>query len=477
MGDPQLQVGKPDASLDDFLAQGILVPGLTIDSRKVNPGDVYIAIKGDKFDGHDFLNECVKKGAAVLIVSRTPANLNVHMAPISGIITVKDTKKALADLAGYYRQKYGSKMSVVGVCGSSGKTSVKEMTAQILGLAGPTVHSLGNYNNEIGCPLSLLRISPHHEFGVFEIGSSAVGEVKRLSAIVQPRVAIVTNILLEHTETFGTIEQIAEGESEIFSGLDSGGVAVIPRDDPHYDYLKSRVPQSCTIKSFGFSEDATVMIQDFSAWPGPLKFKLLHRDSGGKVLNSLNCTLPVIGRVNAINAAAAAAAALALGVQEYKIQQALAQYKPPGMRLQVYQLRGGITLVNDSYNANPGSMRSAIESLVESYPDRKKCLIVGDMLELGEISRKEHYELGKFIAQKPLTGVVAYGSQSRFIFDGAKDSMMNESSLSHCSDPETLFKKSESLLAPETVIFFKASRGMKLEQVIHRILEKYPAVS
>lgn len=458
-----LVVGDPQAFADR---------GVSIDSRTAQPGSIYIAIRGEKFDGHQFLSECLSKGVGTFVISKIPADFNIALARLQGVIQVKDTRRALADLARYVRTQRGRGARVVGVSGSAGKTTVKEMIAQILSLAGSTLASPGNFNNEIGCPLALLELNEDHRFGVFEIGSSALGEVRRLAGIVQPHVAVVTNILLEHTETFGTIEQIAEGESEIFSALSEGGTAVLPRDDAHYEFLKSKVPAGCSVASFGFSDDATVRVADFSAWPAPTKFRLVRRDASGRTLDSIECSIPVIGRVNALNAAAAAAAVLSLGVDPEHIREALAQYRPPGLRFQTHRFQNGLTLVNDSYNANPGSMRGAIDGFVESYPDRRKILVLGDMLELGEISRKEHYELGKYIAQKPVDKIVLYGPQSKFTYEGARDSMMDESNLIYCSAADALDRSVESLLSSENVIFFKASRGMRLDTAVQNIIER-----
>ncbi len=455
--------------------QGVVHKGLSIDSRSAGPGAVFLAIRGEKFDGHHFLNDCLANGVGAFIVSKIPKDFNIALAHIQGVVQVKDTRKALADLARYVRVTRGKGAQVAGIGGSAGKTTVKEMTAQILSRAGPTIFSPGNFNNEIGCPLAVLGISEENRFAVFEIGSSALGEVRRLTSIVQPRVAVVTNILLEHTATFGTIEQIAEGEAEIFSGLPADGTAVLPRDDAHYDFLKSKVPSSCKILSFGFSDKASVRVVNFTAWPGPTQFRLVHQDESGKTLATVDCTIPVIGRVNALNAAAAAAVAFSFEVDPSHIREALAEYRPVGMRFQTHRFQNGLIVINDSYNANPGSMRGAIDGFVESYPDRKKILVLGDMLELGEISRKEHFDLGKFIAQKPVDKVLLYGPQSKFVFEGARDSMMNESSLTYFGTQDALDRAVESLLSSENVIFFKASRGMRLEKSVQNIIERNPA--
>lgn len=460
IGDPKASMGAADVSTD---------------SRSLRRGDLFFAIKGERADGHAHLEECVRKGAALCVVSQIPSNFVFSPVNFSALLKVKDTKKALGDLALFYREKFGEKIRRVGIVGSSGKTTVKDMAAQIFSAAAPTVFSPGNFNNEIGCPISVLGLAPSHLYGIFEIGASAKGDVKRLSEIVSPHVAIVTNISLEHSETFGSLESIAEGETEILPCLKNEGAAVLPLEDPFYEMMKSRIPQDRDIRvlSFGFSPKASVHAKDISTWPGPTKFNLVYQENG-KVIEEIPCALPVFGKFNVLNACAASAAAFALEIPAKAIAQGLSQFTPSPMRFEVKRLKNEITVVNDSYNANPGSVRKAIEAFVESFSNKRLCVVLGDMLELGEISTSEHEKLGKFLAGFPFSKVILFGSQSKFTWHGATKALMDESLVTHCRDKESLLQAVEASLKPGTAILFKASRGMRLEETIKKMMDHLP---
>lgn len=478
IGDPQTVVGQEPQAESDKTDHAIqyqnTLPnwppyGVSIDSRTLRRGDIFFAIIGDRFDGHRFINESVQKGASVCIVSHVPSTLNINLSNVTTIIKVKDTKKALADCAKYYKIKYGANSQTISISGSCGKTTVKEMIAQILSCAAPTIYSPGNYNNDIGCPLSLFSINPKYTYSVFEIGGSAKGDVKKLAEIVSPQVAVITNIKLEHTATFGTLEDIAEGESEVLPFLPDHGWAVLPFDDLFFTFLKSKTPKNTLLKSFGFSKNASVYISQFSTWPGPTQFTIIHQDSKGTILDQFECTLPVMGKFNILNACAAAATCFCLKIPAETIQKGLTRFSPPQMRFQLIHLDNNVVLVNDSYNANPGSMRSALESFVECFADKQRCVILGDMLELGEISNKEHYSLGNFLAGLPLSKVILYGPHSKFIAEGARNSMLDDRVMTHCTDKDALLLKIKSLLLPGTAILFKASRGMHLDELIKEL--------
>ena len=459
IGDPRAEVGRGAA--------------VSTDSRTLKRGDIFFALKGINSDGHTHLDECVKKGAALCVVSQIPENYIVSPSHYSALVKVRETKRSLGDLARFYREKYGEGIRRVAISGSSGKTTGKDMTASILRAAAPTVSSPGNFNNEIGCPLSVLGLDPSDVFGVFEIGASARGDVQRLSEIVAPHVAIITNVSLEHSETFGSLNDIAEGESEILLSLQEGGTAVLPRQDPFFDFMAGRAPKGSRVLSFGLTPEAHVYATDISTWPGPSRFKIVRRDDAGRTLNEISCKLPVLGRFNVLNACAAAAAALALGVAADKIVEGLASFSPSPMRFEILRLRDDIVIVNDSYNANPGSMRSSVESFAESFSDRRLCVVLGDMLELGEISGHEHETLGKFLAGFPLTKIILFGTQSKFIQKGAARALANPHDIIYCTDKESLLSAVEDAIQPGTAVLFKASRGMRMEEIVQKVAAHY----
>jgi len=469
LGDPSSLVGA--GSDTGKLADEPRWPphGISIDTRTLQKGDVYFAVRGDRYDGHRFVNEAIRKGASVCVISQMPPTLNINLSSVLGVIKVKDTRKALADISKYYRKKYGKNVFMVSVSGSCGKTTVKEMVVHILKGFAPTIYSPGNHNNDVGCPVSLMAISPAFRYGVFELGVSAKGEVGRLADMVAPSLALITNINLEHTATFGSIKDIAEGESEVLSYLPENGIAVLPYEDDFFQFLKSKVPKNCRTVTYGFSEEADVCVTKISVWPGPTGFKIIHKDAGGKVLHNFDCSLPVMGKFNVLNACAAAAVSLALDVPPDVIRDGLKKFSLPAMRFNVKQLESGAILVDDSYNANPGSMRVSLESFVECFPDKKRCLVLGDMLELGEISRKEHYALGEFVAKLPVSKVLLFGPQSHFVAEGARDSLQDEKTFTHCADKDSLLKEVQSVISAGTAVIFKASRGMRLDEVIEKL--------
>lgn len=461
IGDPQMKVGQGG--------------NVSTDSRTLRKGDIFFALKGQKADGHAHLEDGIKKGAALCVVSQIPENIVIQPSTSPAILKVKDTKRSLGDVAKSYREKYGAGTRRVGIAGSCGKTTVKEMIAGILKQAAPTVSSPGNFNNEIGCPLSMFSLEPSHAYGVFEIGASSRGEVGRLAKIVAPHVAVITNIRLEHTETFGTLQDIAEGEAEILESLENSGTAVLPREDPFFDFMTGKIPaeKKAKIMSFGFSSQAHVSAKDISAWPGPVKFVLVHRDDSGKTLAEIPCTLPVMGRFNVLNACAASAAALALGAATEKITAGLKNFFLTPMRFEVIPLKDDIVLVNDAYNANPGSVRSSVEAFAEAFSNRRLIAVLGDMLELGEISSREHEELGKFLAGFPLTKIIFFGSQSKFTYEGAKAALVDSKAVTHCADKESLLISVEKAIQPGTAVLFKASRGIRLEDMVQKVAAHY----
>ena len=470
-----LVFGDPSLSLFNIVNSKSF--GVSMDSRSIQKNDIFFALVGEHFDGHHFLNDVIQKGASVCIVSQIPQDLNVNEFNSSAIIRVVDVKTSLAKLATYHRKIYGEKVHVVGVCGSNGKTTVKEMTAQILALEGNTIYSLGNLNNEIGCPLSVLKLLPENKFGVFEMGASAIGDIQKLSQIVQPQVSVITNISLEHPASFGNLENIAKGESEVLVALPEHGCAVLPADDNFYTFLKSRVPVNVRIISFGFSSEANVYVSWFSKWPASNLFHVIYRDENKNNISEFDCELPVQGQFNILNACAAIAVSLALNVSIENIQNGLRNFKPPKMRFQVYKLENRLDLINDAYNANPSSMKNSLQSFVDLYPDRKKCLVLGDMLELGEISRVEHYSLGEFIARLPIHKIILVGSQTKYIQQGMLDSFVSEEIVFHYSDKDAAFKVISHLLEPETAILFKGSRGMHLDILMDQLLKDQGVLS
>ncbi|GEM_PF-197452 len=469
LGDPMMEVGNSKVAVTGKIKWP--PPGISIDSRTITKGDLFFAIRGHRYDGHAFIRDAIQKGASVCLISQLPENLDLYLSDFPTFIQVHDTKRALQMCAKAYRKKHGNLTQVLSVNGSCGKTTVKEMIVQILRSYAPTVYSLENFNNEIGCPLSLFTLTPESRYAVFEIGSSARGEVGALTEIVEPDLSLITNITLEHTATFGSIQEIAEGESEVLANLKAGGIAVLPKDDPFFYFLKEKVPKGCQTISFGFSKDASLYIENFITVADGLKLFLVHQDENKKILNKIECQLPVFGRLNALNACAAVAACLALHIPIQNIPLGLKSFVPPKMRFNLIKLSNGAVLVDDTYNSNPGSVRLSLTSFVETFSKQKKSVVLGDMLELGSISKKEHTALGVVLSQLPLEKIILFGEESKYILDGIKDEKIKPQVL-FCQDRKDLLECVQNIIQADSAVLFKASRGMRLDELIKDIQSK-----
>ncbi|MBI2119671.1 MAG: UDP-N-acetylmuramoyl-tripeptide--D-alanyl-D-alanine ligase [Elusimicrobia bacterium] len=468
LGDPEVKIGesKIQNKMNDLRTSGV-----SIDTRHLKPGDIFFALKGTRDDGHAFIKDAAKKGAKLCMIETIPQDLSFYLTNFPAIIQVPDTKKSLKRLAQYYRKKVGSQTKIISINGSCGKTTVKEMTAQILKNFAPTVWSPGNFNNEIGCPLSIFLLNQKHLFGVFEIGSSAVGEVETLSKIVCPDLSILTQIGLEHTATFGNLENIAGGESEVFSYLAPSGIAVLPRDDAYFELLKTKVPKECEIKTFGFSQDSTCSIQNYTTSQEGAQFRLNFMEEKFKHLKNLDFKIPLMGKINVLNACASITACLSLNVPPDSIQKSLKNFMPPDMRFQKIQLKDGTVLINDSYNSNPSSLKSSLECFMESFSGKKKVAVLGDMLELGKISKEEHFKIGQFLKSCGFEKILLTGKESYEIVRGYKENNPNQNKMLHCENKNSLFLETKKTLGKNHAILFKASRSIHLEEVIEEIIK------
>jgi UDP-N-acetylmuramoyl-tripeptide--D-alanyl-D-alanine ligase len=459
-------------SVDDILraTKGQLVFGypttpcehMSIDSRTLRPGDVFFALHGPRFDGHSFLREVAQKKAGALVIDRLDSKMDLDPRASSDLIQVPDTLRALQDTARYCRIR-ATTTRVIGLTGSNGKTTTKEMLAGILRRAGKTLATRGNLNNHIGLPLMLCELEPDHAYAVLELGTSQIGDMDLLVDLVRPQVALITNVGKDHLEFLGTTEGVLKENRKLFDALPKDGVAVINLDDPLLKSLAHALP--CKMVTYGRTAEADVRATDVVSFPGPLKFMLRIGEEMRPVM------LHAIGEVQVLNALAAATVAYALGIHSKDIVEGLESFRPAAMRMDVRVRPDNTVIVNDAYNANPSSMRASIESFLRSYPDRSRWLVLGDMRELGPISRQEHEDLGRWITTLPVERVFLYGRESRFVQKGI---------LSHeFKGVVERYKKKRYLIdalkrslsaSPKPAIFFKASRRLRLEQVTHALL-------
>jgi UDP-N-acetylmuramoyl-tripeptide--D-alanyl-D-alanine ligase len=419
------------------------------DSRTLTAGDLFVAIKGPHYDGHDFLDACMREGAAGAIVSRPLAILLPQ-------VVVKDTLTALAALASAWRLQFD--IPVVGVGGSNGKTTVKEMTAAILGRLGPCLATLGNLNNHIGVPLTLMRLEAQHRTAVIEMGANRVGDVAALAALARPTVGLITNAGAEHLEGFGSLDGVAAGEGEMVAALGSGDTAVINADDD-YAPLWQRMSKAGRTVTFGLARHAEVRAVDIeqsvTSEGFALRFELVAGAQRCPVL------LRLAGRHNVINALAAAAAARAAGASLEVIAAGLAAVRAVKGRLHRIAAPHGSWLIDDSYNANPSSLRAALELLHDL--EGEKWLVLADMGELGEFSQQSHVEAGALARASGVTRLFAAGPMSAHAAEafgrGAE----------WFPDVEALIRRVAAELGPDTTVLIKGSRMNRLERVVEAL--------
>jgi len=435
---------------------------ISLDSRSIRSGDLFLAMKGERFDGHDFVGAALSRGAAGAIVDDSydvePLAIKPNpkrLAPF--ILGVRDPLFAYQQLATHHRSRFD--IPVVAVTGSNGKTTTKEMVASVMAHRWKVLKTEGNLNNRIGVPQTLFRLNGRHEGAVIEMGVDHVGQTTRLCEIVRPTLGVITNIGPDHLEFFGSMEGSAQSKAELLDLLPSDGTAVLNADDPYYDYLAARA--ICRVVSFGFSSKADVRATDVkSDGRNGTIFRLLLP---GKVRHTI-VRIHVQGDHNVINALAAAAVGAVLGLPGAVIAQGLSRFRPAAMRSQVF-ISHGVTVINDCYNANPASMKAAVQLLAQRGAGRKKIAVLGDMLELGLNAVPLHEEVGMFVAQQGIDQLVACGTLGRSLAEGAERAGLDRRNIVLAPDAAVAATAVKAIAKPGAVVLVKASRGMKLEQV------------
>jgi UDP-N-acetylmuramoyl-tripeptide--D-alanyl-D-alanine ligase len=435
---------------------------ISLDSRSTRPGDLFLAMKGERFDGHDFVGAALSRGAVGAIVhdSYDVGALAIkpntkRMAPF--ILGVRDPLFAYQQLATHHRSRFD--IPVVAVTGSNGKTTTKEMVASVMAHRWRVLKTEGNLNNRIGVPQTLFRLNGRHEGAVIEMGVDHVGQTTRLCEMARPTIGIITNIGPDHLEFFGSMEGSAQSKAELLDLLPADGAAVLNADDPYYDYLAARAV--CRVVSFGFSSKADVRATDVkSDGRNGTIFRLLLP---GKVRHTI-VRIHVQGDHNVTNALAAAAVGAVLGLPGAVIAQGLSRFRPAAMRSQVF-VSHGITVINDCYNANPASMKAAVQLLAQRGAGRKKIAVLGDMLELGSNAVPLHEEVGMFVAQQGIDQLVACGTLGRSLAEGAERAGLDRKNIVLAQDAAVAAAAVKAIVKPGDVVLVKASRGMKLEHV------------
>ena len=430
----------------------IIFSDVTTDSRKISENVLFVALKGEKFNGEDFAEDSLKNGAAAVLVSNSAKNISSDR-----VLRVEDTLTAYQKISKIWRDRF--KIPVVAITGSNGKTTTKDLTAAALSSLGEIQKTSANFNNEIGVPLTLLGISEKNRAAVVEIGMRGLGQIKNLAKIVQPNIGIVTNVNETHIEILGSIENIAKAKGELVEAIPEGGTVILNADNKFTAEMKKFAKNGVKIFTYGLENSADFMAENILIKESSTEFNLKY---DGKIFNF---EVPVIGRHNVSNSLAAIAAGVSLGISLKNIQKGFSTLATTKMRFEVIR-RDGVTIVNDAYNASPASMRAAIQTVAEIYENRK-IAVLGDMLELGEISEKVHREVGAELAKNNFEILVTYGELGKFIADGAKNSGLKNIFVT--TTHEEVAKKILEIMQKDDVILFKASHGMHFEKIIELI--------
>lgn len=429
-----------------------LISTITTDSRQASAGSLFVTLKGERFDAHQFVEQVAAAGAAAALVSEP------QPAQISQLV-VEDRLHALGELGRMNREAYTGRL--VAVTGSAGKTTVKEMLASMLSSRALTLATKGNLNNEIGVPLTLLELRPEHQFAVIELGASAVGEIKRTTAMAQPDVAILNNAMPAHVEGFGSLENIVLAKSEIYEGLQPGGVGVVNLDDPAAYFWSKKLSQlNHKSVTFGTHIAADVRAESLvQRENGCFNFRLRVRNASYPVY------LNVMGRHMVLNALAAISAWVALELPIDGAVKAIAEYRGFKGRLQSHQLTPKLQLIDDSYNANPGSMRAAVD-VIRSIKG-PNTLVLGAMAELGESEQQLHAELGVYIAKAGIDRLFATGELMRETVRTAAAAGVNAQ---YFDSHEAILKALESVNSG--AILVKGSRSAAMDKVVTALIER-----
>ncbi|WP_347115249.1 UDP-N-acetylmuramoyl-tripeptide--D-alanyl-D-alanine ligase [Leclercia sp. S52] len=422
---------------------------VTTDTRKITPGCLFVALKGERFDAHDFAEQAKAAGAGALLVSR---KLDIDLPQA----VVKDTRLAFGELAAWVRQQVPAR--IVALTGSSGKTSVKEMTAAILSQCGNTLYTAGNLNNDIGVPMTLLRLTREHEYAVIELGANHQGEIAWTVSLTQPEAALVNNLAAAHLEGFGSLEGVAKAKGEIYTGLPVNGIAIMNADNNDWLNWKSVIGDR---KTWRFSPNAAN--SDFTATN-------VHVTSHGTEFTlqtptgNVDVLLPLPGRHNITNALAATALAMAVGAPLSAIKTGLANLKAVPGRLFPIPLAENKLLLDDSYNANVGSMTAAVQVLSEMPGYR--VMVVGDMAELGDESEACHTQVGEAAKASGIDRVLSAGHLSKNI---SQASGVGE----HFADKAALIARLKALVEEQQIVtvLVKGSRSAAMEEVVHALQE------
>ncbi len=433
------------------------ITAVSTDSRSVAPGELFVPLRGERFDGHAFIDEVIAKGVRVVLAENAPRR---GIPSDVAVIAVKDTLRALGDLAAAWRRRFA--IPVIGITGSNGKTTTKEMLAAILERSGAGLKTSGNLNNLVGLPRMLFRLGQEHCWAVLEMGMSEPGEIDRLAEIAAPRVGVVLNAFPAHLESMGSVANIAKAKGELLLRLPAGGCAVYNADDP----LVAALPSPDTVRRLSFGvADADVKATGITSLGIDGQRFGIHLPDADVTVH-----LRAFGGHNIHNALAAAAAAHALGIPAEMIRAGLERFRPYDKRFQVEQVHG-LVLIDDSYNANPASMAAALATLAELKGDRRAFVALGAMLELGGDEAGLHRDLG-VLAARVADHLYLYGDLAAHTAEGALSAGMPATAVVRTDSHDEIVAHILSRARAGDFVLVKGSRGMRMEKVAEGIRSK-----
>lgn len=451
----QLLLGSEDAIGND----------LVVDSRLAAPGCIFVALPGERVDGHDYLTDALDAGARVLVVTREMDALDsvrdAAQRRGAAIVRVTDGIAAIQALAAWHRSRLHAK--VIGITGSTGKTTSKDFITSVLSAELRVVATQGNRNNELGMPLTLLAAGSETDAVVLEMGMRGLGQIAQLAEVARPDVALVTNVGTSHIEILGTQDAVATAKGELVRAIPARGKVFLNGDDAYSEVLA--VDAVAPVVNYGLSERCQVRAVDVVLDEQSRASFTLLMPSGSPCIS-----LPVPGRHNVYNALAAAAVADYLGISPESIAVGLSKATVSAMRMEVFTAANGVTVVNDAYNANPSSMRAALETLAGMRTEGRRVAVVGDMAELGSLSELAHFQLGELVAGLPIDVLVTVGPRAKRIGDGAHAAGLDAFRIRVCATADEASEVLDDLLEPHDVVLAKASRVMGLERVVEGIV-------
>ena len=445
--------------------EGTLFNDISTDSRSINPGNLFVALKGENFDGKIFSEKAAKNEAAGLLINHTPGQEeeSLDFQPTIPVLLVPDTLFALGELAANKR-RWNNNLQVIAITGSSGKTTVKEMTGAILSQKHSILKTEGNFNNLIGMPLTLLNLKEDHEFAVLEMGMNRPGEIARLTEIADPDIACIINVQEAHLEGLGDIRGVAKAKNELFAGLKPEGKAAVNLDDEIVRSLADQLTQEKI--TFGCSPDAFIRATSIESLGQDGMSFTLHIGN-----ESRHVTITAIGRHNVSNSLAAAAMAHGIGIDIDEISTGLSAFTPYEKRTSIEELESGIKVLNDCYNANPASMMAALSTLKDLKKDHRAVAVLGDMLELGAKSEAAHQASGKAVYEFGIDFLAAFGSQAQNMAASALDAGMDRETAKGFNSKKDLAVWLNQLMQDNKIkaddwLLIKGSRGMRMEEVL-----------